>query len=102
MERHRRSVVIATTANLITLPDRVMPEYQPVSSAHLSAIERPRCPTCDHNRMLLSKLEAGPSGFDRRTFECRKCGRVETAVGSSDPMKAGVRGWLASELKPPV
>jgi hypothetical protein len=52
--------------------------------------------------MLLSKLEAGLSGFDYRTFECQKCGRVETMIVSSDPMEAGVRGWLAGELKPPT
>jgi hypothetical protein len=79
-----------------------MPEYQPVSSVELSAIERPRCPTCDLNRMLLSKLEVGPSGFDYRTFECQKCGRLETMTVSSDPMQAGVHGWLAGELKPPT
>ena len=77
-----------------------MPEYQPVSSAHIAAIERPRCPDCRQNRMLLSKLEAGPPGFDYRTFECQKCGRVETMA--SDPMQSGVCGWLAGELKPPV
>jgi hypothetical protein len=80
----------------------LMPECQPVSSAHVSAIERPRCPTCDRNRMLLSKLETGLSGFDRRTFECQKCGRVETTVVSRDPMTSDVRGWLASELRPPT
>jgi hypothetical protein len=79
-----------------------MPEYQPVSSAHVSAIERPRCPRCNRNRMLLSKLETGLSGFDRRTFECQKCGRVETTVVSRDPMTSDVRGWLASELRPPT
>ena len=79
-----------------------MPEYQPVSSVHVSAIERPRCPTCQQNRMLLSKLEAGPPGFDYRTFECQKCGRVETTVVSSDPMTSDMLGWLASELRPPT
>jgi hypothetical protein len=79
-----------------------MPEYQPVSSAHVSAIERPRCPRCNHKRMLLSKLSAGPSGFDYRTFECQKCGCVETTVVSSDPMTSEARGWLAGELKPPT
>jgi hypothetical protein len=78
-----------------------MPEYQPVSSSRISAIERPRCPACRQNRMLLSKLEAGPSGFDYRTFECQKCGRVETKVVASDPMASDARGWLASELRPP-
>jgi hypothetical protein len=79
-----------------------MPEYQPVSPAHLSALERPRCPACNQNRMLLSKLEAGPSGFDYRTFECQKCGRVETMAVSSDPMKSGMQGWLEGELKAPT
>ena len=77
-----------------------MPEYQPVASAHISAIARPRC--CRQTRMLLSKLAEGPPGFDRHTFECQKCGRVETTVVSSDPMTSDARGWLASELKPPT
>lgn len=79
-----------------------MPEFQPVSSTDISAIERPRCPTCRQNRMLLSKLEAGPSGFDYRTFECQRCGRVETAVVSSDPMTSDIKGWLAGELRRPT
>jgi hypothetical protein len=52
--------------------------------------------------MLLSKLESGPAGFDYRTFECQKCGRLQTTVVSSDPMTSGARGWLAGELKPPT
>jgi hypothetical protein len=52
--------------------------------------------------MLLSKLESGPSGFDHRTFECQKCGRVQTMVVSNDPMTSEARGWLAGELKPPT
>jgi hypothetical protein len=79
-----------------------MPEYQPVASAQLSALERPRCPTCNQNRMLLSKLETGVSGFDYRTFECQKCGRVQTVTVSGDPMESGIQGWLAGELKAPT
>jgi hypothetical protein len=41
-----------------------MPEFQPVPSARVSAIERLRCPNCQHNRVLLSKFEVGPRGFD--------------------------------------
>jgi hypothetical protein len=78
-----------------------MPEYQPVSSAYVAAIERPRCPGCNQNRMLLSKLESGRCGFNAHTFECQKCGRVQTTVVSSDPMTSGW-GWLAGELKPPT
>ena len=79
-----------------------MPEHQPVSSASIAAIERPRCPDCRQNRMLLAKLEAGPSGFDYRTFECQKCGRVQTVAISGDPMRSDAQGWLAGELKPPT
>jgi hypothetical protein len=79
-----------------------MPEFQPVSSAHITAIERPGCPRCQQDRMLLSKLEARASGVDYRTFECRKCGCVRTTVTSRDPMNSGMRGWLAGELRPPT
>jgi hypothetical protein len=79
-----------------------MPEYQPVSSAHISAIERPRCPNCRQNRMLLSKLEQGPSGFDHHSFECQTCGRVQTIVVERDPLTSDALGWIASELKPPT
>jgi hypothetical protein len=79
-----------------------MPEFQPVSSAHITAIERPRCPKCQQNRMLLSKLEAGSSGVDYRTFECQKCGCVRTMVISRDPMNSDTRGWFAGELRPPT
>jgi hypothetical protein len=79
-----------------------MPEYQPVASAQLSALERPRCPACNQNHMLLSKLETGPSGFGYRTFECQKCGRVQTTAVSDDPMVSGIQGWLAGGLKPPT
>ena len=79
-----------------------MPEYQPLSSPVISAIERPRCPNCRQSRMLLSGLEQGPAGFDYRSFECPKCGRAETTVVASDPMTSDALGWLASELKPPT
>lgn len=74
-----------------------MPEYQPVSSPLISAVERPRCPNCRQSRMLLSKLEAG-----HLRFECQTCGRVETTVVESDPMTSGALGWLGGELKPPT
>ena len=79
-----------------------MPEFQPVSCEYISAIERPSCPKCRHNRMLLSKLEAGPAGFDCRTFECQKCGSVCTTAVSRDPMTSNMRGWLDGELRPPT
>src|SRR6267142_5473744 len=58
----------------VTLPPQgsAMREYQPVSPPHLSAIERPRCLACDHQRMLLSKIEGGIFDSSRkRTLACR-------------------------------
>ena len=79
-----------------------MPEHQPVSPAHIAAIERPRCPDCRQERMLLSKHETAASGCGVSTFECRKCGRVQTIALSGDPMTSDAQGWLAGELKPPT
>jgi hypothetical protein len=78
-----------------------MPEYQPISSINASDIGQ-RCPNCRQPRMILSKVESGPSGSDCRTFECQKCGRVHTLIVSSDPMESNMRGWLDSELTPPT
>jgi hypothetical protein len=52
--------------------------------------------------MLLSKLEAGPTGFDYRIFECHNCSRVHTMIVSSDPTESDLHGWLeaASEELP--
>jgi len=33
-------------------------------------------------------------GFEYRTFDRQKCGRVHTMIISSDPMDSNVRGWL--------
>jgi hypothetical protein len=78
-----------------------MPEFKPVSSPKIAAIRRPGCARCRQNRMLLSKLESGPSGFGIGTFECQKCGHRTTVV-SDDPMTSDACGWLASELRPPT
>ena len=72
----------------------------PLSSAHLLAIEHPRCPGCRRSRMVLCAVEPGPSGFDTRTFEYQKCGHVHTMTVSQDPMASSLHGWLTGELKP--
>jgi RNase P subunit RPR2 len=79
-----------------------MPEFQPVPPAQVSTIERPTCPKCRHNRMLLSKLEAGSSGSGYRTFECRNCGRIRRVAVSPEPITSEMLGWLAGELRPPT
>ena len=92
----------AEVGNAVKSTRSIMPEFQPVASAHVSAIKRPKCPKCRQNRMLLSKLEAGSSGFDHRTFECQKCGRIHRVVASRDPMTLDLLGGLASKLRPPT
>ena len=78
-----------------------MPEFQPKATAHVAAIKRPGCPKCLANRMLLSKLDAGP-GFENGTFECQKCGHVKTMAIARGPIKSLTRGWFASGLRPPT
>ena len=79
-----------------------MPEFKPVSPLHVSAIERPGCPNCRQQRMLLSSLGSRPCGSAIRTFECQRCGHTSTTVIPSDPMNSNALGWLASELRPPT
>ncbi|WP_291685781.1 response regulator [Bradyrhizobium sp.] len=79
-----------------------MPEFKPVSAAHIAAIERPACPKCSQRRMLLSNLGSRPCGSAIRSFECQNCGHTSTAVVPSDPLTSNVLGWLASELRPPT
>jgi predicted RNA-binding Zn-ribbon protein involved in translation (DUF1610 family) len=76
-----------------------MPEFQPASSAHDSAIESRCCPNCGRHLMLPKFADAG---FAHRTFECPKCGRVQAMGASVDPMNSEMLGWLASELRPPT
>jgi transcription elongation factor Elf1 len=51
--------------------------------------------------MLLERVSSGPTGFERRVFECSKCNHVEISVIAVDPFKSKVAGWLAGELKAP-
>src|SRR5258707_4030723 len=82
--------------------DAPMPEFQPVSSAAIAAIERPRCPKCNQNRMLLSKLKEGQYRFDHPTFEGQKCRRLQKTVGSIDHLQSASSGLPISERRPPT
>jgi hypothetical protein len=66
-----------------------------------SIVERPMCPTCKH-RMGLARISPGERGFERRTFECSTCRRIEEVSFATDPLKTNAVGWLAGELKPPT
>jgi hypothetical protein len=78
-----------------------MSDRQSESPRDLSAAEHPRCSTCPEAPMLLSRIEAGPSGYDYRTFGCQQCGRVHTMIVSGDPLESDMNGWLLGETRPP-
>jgi hypothetical protein len=63
----------------------------------LLPIGRPRCPRCTM-RMITATVSAGPEGFERRTFECLKCGHTESKMLACDPLKSNAVGWLSGEL----
>jgi hypothetical protein len=70
------------------------------SQQFLTAIERPRCSSCQ-TRMMLERVSPGPVGFEHRLFECPKCDRVEINIIASDPLKSNATGWLDGELTAP-
>jgi hypothetical protein len=49
--------------------------------------------------MITTDVDTGPEGFERRTFECRRCGCKETKMIASDPMKSDAVGWLSGEQR---
>jgi len=67
----------------------------------LTSIERPRCLHCT-SRMMLTRINPGPVGFEHRWFECPKCKYAEDEVIASDPMNPASQGWLAGELRAPT
>jgi transcription elongation factor Elf1 len=51
--------------------------------------------------MMLERISPGPTGFERRLFECPRCDHVEISVIASDPFKSKTAGWIAGELGSP-
>jgi hypothetical protein len=51
--------------------------------------------------MMLERVSPGPTGFERRLFECPRCDHVEISVIASNPFKSKAAGWLAGELSSP-
>jgi hypothetical protein len=49
--------------------------------------------------MMMTDVDAGPEGFERRTFECRRCGCRESWMVACDPMESDAVGWLSGELR---
>jgi hypothetical protein len=68
-----------------------------------AAIERPVCPKCRAQMMLVTIEPARARGVDLHTFECAVCNQaLKTFAAYEDPMKSkGLGRWLQGELHPP-
>jgi hypothetical protein len=81
-----------------------MPQSQRLSSViPFAAIERPACPKCKAQMMLVS-IEPARPGVDLHTFECAICNHVlKTLAAYEDPMKSkGLGRWFQGDLHPPT
>ena len=67
-----------------------MPQSQRLSSVvPFVAIERPACPKCKAQMMLVSIEPARARGVDLHKFECAVCNQVLTSFAAfEDPMKS--------------
>ena len=61
----------------------------------LTSIERPHCLRCTL-RMMLTRIDPGPEGFEHRWFECPGCNSVQDKEIASDPMNSTSEGWLTT------
>ena len=81
-----------------------MPQSQRLSSTiPFVAIERPACPACKAQMMLVSIEPVRACVVDLHTFECAVCNQVlKTFAAYEDPMKSKSLGrWLQGDLHPP-
>jgi uncharacterized protein with PIN domain len=81
-----------------------MPQSQRLSSAiPFVAIERPACPECKAQMMLVSIEPVRACVVDLHTFECAVCNQVlKTFAAYDDPMRSkGLGRWLQGDLHPP-
>jgi uncharacterized protein with PIN domain len=82
-----------------------MPQSQRLSSAiPFVAIERPACPECKAQMMLVSIEPVRACVVDLHTFECAVCNQLlKTFAAYEDPMRSkGLGRWLQGDLHPPT
>jgi uncharacterized Zn finger protein len=73
----------------------------PKSDPELLPIQRPRCPKCQL-RMETTAVNIAVAGSEDRTFECMKCGHVETRRMVADPLTSpDAVAWTKGSLTPP-
>ena len=81
-----------------------MAQSQRLSSAiPFAAIERPACPNCKAQLMLVSIEPVRACVVDLHTFECSVCNQaLKTFAAYEDPMRSkGLGRWLQGDLHPP-
>jgi phage FluMu protein Com len=81
-----------------------MPQSQRLSSAiPFVALERPACPKCKAQMMLVSIEPVRACVVDLHTFECAVCNQVlKTFAAYEDPIRSkGLGRWLQGDLHPP-
>jgi uncharacterized protein with PIN domain len=81
-----------------------MAQSQRLSSAvPFAAIERPACPKCKTQMMLVSIEPVRACVVDLHTFECAVCNQaLKTFAAYEDPMRSKALGrWLQGDLHPP-
>jgi transcription elongation factor Elf1 len=66
------------------------PEFMPMG--------RPRCPRCQ-TRMITAAFSDRPEGFERRTFECLKCGHSELKIVTVGTIKSHTLAYSRREPK---
>ena len=76
-----------------------MPDPQTPTLSHRAAA-RPRCLKCQ-SRMEVQRITAARPGFEHWTLRCVKCGLINEAQVSTDPMKSDAAGWVDSDLRTP-
>ena len=82
-----------------------MPQSRRLSSViPFAAIERPACPKCKAQMMLVSIEPARARGVDWQTLECAVCNQVLTTFAAFEhPMTSkGLGRWLQGDLHPPM
>ena len=81
-----------------------MAQSQRLSSAiQFAAIERPACPKCNAQMMLVSIEPVRACVVDLHTFECAVCNQaLKTLAAYEDPMRSkGLGRWLQGDLHQP-
>jgi uncharacterized Zn finger protein len=76
-----------------------LPDPQTSTPSHRAAA-RPRCLKCQ-SRMEVQRITAARPGFEHWTLRCVKCGLINEAQVSTDPMKSDAVGRVDSDLRAP-